>query len=228
MRRHLPLRVVAALMVAGLATPAIAEVVTRLPTTDKVVALTFDACEAPNAPATFDQRLLAELEQAGLPFTVFPSGLFAKRNRDELARIARSPLVEVENHSYSHPAHMERLSPDRIARQVADTDRLIEAITGRKPRFFRFPGGNYDAAALAEVEATGHTVVHWTFASGDPGKGLTPEHLAQWVLFKTRPGSILIFHINGRAPATASALPHIVAALKAKGYRFVRLDDLLK
>ena len=208
--------------------PAAAEVVTRLPTTDKIVALTFDGCEAPHQPAFLDQGIARVLEDAQVPFTIFATGLFAERNRADLARLARSPLVEIENHSYSHPQHMDRLDADAVALQVDRTDRIIAEITGRTPLFFRFPAGNYDAKALAEVEAGGHRVVHWSFASGDPVRGLAPDHLRQWVLDKTRPGAILIFHINGRAPATATALPGILATLRARGYRFVRLDEVLR
>jgi len=39
---------------------------------------------------------------------------------------------------------------------------------------------------------------------------------------------VLIFHINGRAPATHVALPQVVAELKRRGYSFVRLDQVLK
>ncbi len=205
-----------------------AEVVTHLPTTDKVVALTFDACEAPNQPAILDHKILDVLEGRHLPFTMFPTGLFAQHHRAELARLATSPLVEIENHSFTHPQHMQRLTPERLRREVDDTDQVITEITGRKPQFFRFPAGNYDEATLAAIEATGHRVVHWTFASGDPVRGLAPDRLEQWVLSKTRPGDILIFHINGRAPATSEALPRIVSGLTAKGYRFVRLDEMLK
>jgi len=205
-----------------------AEVVTRLPTTDKVVALTFDACEAPNQPVPFDHGILAVLEGEQLPFTIFATGLFAEHHQGELARLARSPLVEVENHSYSHRQHMDRLDAAALDAEVARADQAIFAATGRKPAFFRFPAGNYDAKALAQIEAGGHRVVHWSFASGDPVRALAPERLRQWVVDKTRPGSILIFHINGRAPATKTALPEIVATLKARGYRFVRLDEMLK
>jgi peptidoglycan/xylan/chitin deacetylase (PgdA/CDA1 family) len=208
--------------------PAHADIVTRLPTSDKVVALTFDACEAPNRAAFFDHGILGFLERRKLPFTIFATGLFARRNRDELARLAASPLVEVENHSFDHPQHMQRLDAAAIARQVAETDRLIAEATGRTPKFFRFPAGNYDAAALAAVEASGHKVVHWRFPSGDPAAGLTSERLRGWVIAETKPGDILIFHINGRAPATAGALPAIVDAFQAKGWRFVRLDEVLK
>jgi peptidoglycan/xylan/chitin deacetylase (PgdA/CDA1 family) len=44
---------------------------------------------------------------------------------------------------------------------------------------------------------------------------------------RTRPGGILIFHVNRRAPATGPALPAILAGLRAKGYRFVSLEEAL-
>ena len=206
-----------------------AGVVTALPASgDKVVALTFDACEGKGAPALFDHSILSTLEAEKVPFTVFVTGLFARRNATELTRLARLPFVEVENHSFDHPQHMERLTPDAIRREVDETDRLVEELTGHRPRFFRFPAGSYDPAALATVEATGHRVVHWSFASGDPARALSPQHLREWVLLKARPGNILIFHVNGRAPATGVALPGILAELRRRGYRFVRLDEALK
>jgi peptidoglycan/xylan/chitin deacetylase (PgdA/CDA1 family) len=225
MMRHL---LAAIVLLAALAQPAAADVITHLPVEGKVVALTLDACEGPKAPAWFDHAILDRLVAEKIPFTVFVTGRFARRNADELARIGAMPFVEVENHSFDHPQHMERLDESAIHAQVDDTDRVVEQITGRRPRFFRFPAGSYDAASLAAVEATGHTVVHWTFASGDPVRDLAPAHLEQWVLGKTRPGDILIFHINGRAPATGTALPVVLAELRKRGYRFVRLDEVLK
>lgn len=219
---------IAVLGVALMASPAQAEVIEHLPGAGARVALTFDACEGRGKPAYFDQAILDYLTAEKLPFTVFATGLFANRNRAQLAELAKSPLVEVENHSFDHPQHMERLSQDRVRAQIADTDAVIAGITGRQPLFFRFPAGNYDAATLATVEASGHKVVHWSFASGDPAPGLQPGHLKNWVLSKTRPGDILIFHVNGRAPATAKALPEIVAQLRRRGVQFVRLDEVLK
>jgi len=209
-------------------TPAVrAEVIERLPTGDKVVALTFDACEAKGAPAFLDAAILKVLAAEEVPYTIFATGLFVRRNAAELARLAASPLVRIENHSLDHPQHMERLDAASVRRQVEEADTAIQAVTGRKPRFFRFPAGNHDPATLAEVEATGHKVVHWTFPSGDPARGVTPEHLRDWVLSKTRPGSILIFHVNQRAPATGPALPGLLAELRRKGYRFVALEEAL-
>lgn len=219
-----PLFLVAALLFT---LPVRAEVVERLPTGDKVVALTFDACEAKGQPATFDRPLLDYLEAEKLPFTVFATGLFAERNAADLARLAKTGLVEVENHSHDHPQHMQRLSPEAQRAEIGRADAAILAATGTRPRFFRFPAGNYDAAALALVEGSGHKAVHWRWPSGDPAKGLAPDRLRDWVLSKVRPGDVLIFHINGRAPATHVALPEIVRELRRRGYGFVRLDQAL-
>lgn len=210
-----------------LAAPARAEVIEHLSSRDKVVALTFDACEAKGQPAYLDQSIAQVLTAEKVPFTIFATGLFARRNAEQLKTLAASPLVRVENHSFDHRRHMERLDKAAIRKEVEDADTAIQAVTGRKPRFFRFPGGDHNDYSLGEVEATGHKVVHWTFASGDPAKGLSPQHLTEWVLAKTRPGSILIFHINQRAPATGPALPEILAKLRAKGYRFVSLEEAL-
>lgn len=204
-----------------------AELVTRLPPrAGKTVALTFDACET-RTPAFLDRSISDYLVAERIPFTVFACGRFARHNRAALAELARLDFVEIENHSFNHDNHMERMDAPTIRREVKDTEALLLDITGRRTRYFRFPAGNYDAASLATVEALGYRVVHWRWASGDPAKTLTPEHETEWVLEKTRPDDILIFHINGRGWSTGKALPAIVAALRQRGYGFTRLDALL-
>ena len=200
--------------------------VTQLPGAEKVVALTFDACET-KTPSFLDETIASFLLSENIPFTVFASGKFARRNAEALRSLAASGLVAVENHSLNHRQHMERLGNDAVVHEVIDCERLLSEITGRKPRFFRFPAGNYDHKTLRVVEGLGYQVVHWSFASGDPDKRLGPQRLSQWVLGKVRPGNILIFHINGRGYSTGEALPEIVGQLRARGYRFVRLDALL-
>ena len=47
------------------------------------------------------------------------------------------------------------------------------------------------------------------------------------MISNTRPGSIIIAHANGRGVHTAAALPLAIPALKAKGYQFVTVSELL-
>lgn len=217
------LAVALGVLVAGAAE---ADVITRLPSDKPVVALTFDACET-RTPAFLDHKISDYLIAEKIPFTIFVSGRFARHNVDALAGLARLDTVEIENHSLNHDNHMDRLDDAAIRREVVDNDALLAAITGRHTRYFRFPAGNVGPRALKDVEDLGYKVVHWSFASGDPVRDLTPDELARWVLAKVRPGSILIFHINGRGWSTGDALPGIVATLRRRGYSFVRLDESL-
>ena len=203
-----------------------AEVITRLPpsTDGKLVALTFDACES-RKPASLDSSISDYLVAQKIPFTIFVTGRFARHNQAALSALAKLDFVEIENHSMNHFNHMEGLDDEAIRREVSDNDALLTTITGKHPRFFRFPAGNYGPRSLKDVEDLGYKVVHWSFASGDPVKDLTPEELARWVLFKTKPGSILIFHINGRGWSTGKALPAIIEQLRLRGYRFTTLDQ---
>jgi peptidoglycan/xylan/chitin deacetylase (PgdA/CDA1 family) len=216
----------AALGTIGAGPAAWADIVTRLPTDDRVVALTFDACET-RTPAFLDRKISDYLVAEKIPFTIFVSGRFARHNNAALTALASLDFVEIENHSLNHDNHMERLSDEAIRHEVLDNDALLAAITGRHSRFFRFPAGNSSPRAVKDVEDLGETVVHWSFPSGDPVRDLTPEALARWVLTKTKPGGILIFHINGRGWSTGEALPIIVAQLRKSGYRFTRLDAVL-
>lgn len=224
--RNLNALVLAVVAALALAPVARADLVTRLPTQDKVVALTFDACQA-HAPAAFDKPLLDYLLARKLPFTLFVSGRFAETNASDLQRLAREPQVEFGNHSWDHPNTMDRFTPEAVRRQAERADAGIEAVTGRAPRFFRFPAGNLNDAGLAAVEAMGMPVVHWRWASGDPSRGETAEKLHARVMRLVQPGDILIFHINGRGWHTAEALPRIVESLEAEGYRFVQLSDYI-
>src|SRR5262249_23093349 len=47
------------------------------------------------------------------------------------------------------------------------------------------------------------------------------------VLANVQPGSIVLFHANGRGWHTDGALPGIIAALKARGYEFATVSELL-
>jgi peptidoglycan-N-acetylglucosamine deacetylase len=199
-----------------------AEVIDKLKV--PAVALTFDACET-KTPSHFDEKILSYLVQEKIPFTVFMTGRFAKRNSSRLQELARLPFVEIENHSFDHHLNMERLPDDDVRREVKGLDDLMMTMIGKRTKYFRFPGGNHDGRTLRIVEEMGYKVVHWSFPSGDPDRNVTPEKLTQWVTSKSRRGSVLVFHINGRGYSTGEALPMIIDSLRKKGLKFVKIDD---
>lgn len=202
-----------------------AEVYGRFVPNGKQVALTFDACET-KTPSFFDTVILDYIKGEQLPVTFFLSGWFAQRNASHVEDIAKLPFIEIENHSESHVANMEKLTPEEIRSELRKNEDRLVSLTGWKTRFFRFPAGSFDPAALKVVEEMGYIVTHWAFPSGDPDKKLTPEALTAGVLGRVQPGDILIFHINGRGWSTGLALPGIVSELRKRGYSFVRLRDI--
>lgn len=207
-----------------LAGHAEAGVITRLPGSEKVVAFTFDACPT-KKPQHFDESVLDFIEREKLSSTLFISERFARSTAGEIKRLSTLDFIEIENHSVSHNNHMERL-PDADALKEMD-DSFLAGLTGRQTQFFRFPAGNFDNRTLALAERR-FRVVHWSFPSGDFDKAMTSQELSRNVLARVRPGSILVFHINGNGHGTGTALPGIVEALKSKGYRFVKIEDVLK
>lgn len=203
-----------------------AEIVTRLPTDERVVALTLDACEAGKV-THLDHAISDWLVEHEVPFTIFMGGRFARDNADDVRKLGALPFVEIENHSWSHPADMRKLSDPEILKQVVFAELEIGLRTGQVTRFFRFPGGNADARTVAAVEALGYQVVHWRWPSGDPDKNISAKKLERYTLNTAKPGDVLIFHINGNGAHTAEALPGIIEGLQAEGYRFVLLKDYL-
>ena len=207
-----------------LAGQAEAGVITRLPGSEKVVAFTFDACPT-RKPQHFDKTVLDFIVGEKLPVTLFISERFARSTTGEIKRLSTLNFIEIENHSVNHNNHMETL-PDADALKEMN-DSFLAGLTGRKTKFFRFPAGSCDSRTLALAERC-YSVVHWSFPSGDFNKAMTPQELSREVLARVQPGSILIFHINGNGHSTGKALPGIVEALKSKGYRFVKIEDVLK
>ncbi|MGA7713338.1 MAG: polysaccharide deacetylase family protein [Rhizomicrobium sp.] len=203
-----------------------AQVVTRLPTNERVVALTFDACEQ-QRPVKLDTRISDYLVAHRIPFTLFLSGRFVEDNAEAVKALAAHDFVELENHSWDHPNRMQRLSDDEVRDELLKTDAEIARFTGRGTAFFRFPAISYNARILADAEALGFVVVHYRWEVGDPDPHETADRIVRETLEGTQPGDILIYHINGRGWHTAEALPRLIAGLQQQGYRFVLLKDYL-
>lgn len=223
---HSALRFLAIAACLAVATTAQADIVTRLPTEERVVALTFDACEAGKV-MHLDHAVVDWLVAHRVPFTVFAGGKFARDNADDMKALAMLPFVEIENHSWSHRNDMPALSDETVRDEVLKAEREIESVTGRRTRFFRFPAGKTDDRTTALVEALGYIIVHWRWPEGDPDPHVTAAGMERSTMAATRPGDILIFHVNGRGVHTAEAIPAIVEGLEAKGFRFVLLSDYL-
>jgi hypothetical protein len=87
----------------------------------------------------------------------------------------------------------------------------------------RFPFGACSQESLQTSNELGLSAVQWDVVSGDPA--ITVQ--ADKIVSETKPGSIVIFHANGRGRGTAAAMPRIIDDLRAKGFEFVTVSELL-
>jgi peptidoglycan/xylan/chitin deacetylase (PgdA/CDA1 family) len=197
----------------------------RVDTTEPAVALTFDACATRTQTYGFDRKVYEILAREKVPATIFTSGHWVDGHAAEMAELARDPLISFGDHSYDHP-HMSRLPAARVGEEIDHTEAALGRY-GKKSVAFRPPFGDWNRRVVEVVRARGLPTVTWDVVSGDPSKKTTKPGMIRNVVEHARPGSIVIFHINGRGWETAEALPEILTGLRARGLRFVSLAELL-
>ncbi|MDQ0686914.1 peptidoglycan/xylan/chitin deacetylase (PgdA/CDA1 family) [Streptomyces achromogenes] len=207
----------------------------------RTVALTFDADmtadQGPRAAAGehFDNPgLIAALRELKVPSTVFMTGRWAEEYPDQARSLGRDPRFEIANHSYSHHAFtgdcygLPTVPEDRMR---TDVERAYSAfrkagVPAAMP-YFRFPGGCYDSRALRALSGTGVTAVQWDVVSGD-AFATDADAVARQVLDGVRPGSVVVMHCTrSAAPTTEQAVRTIVPELRRRGYRFVKVSELI-
>lgn len=197
----------------------------RIETTQPTVALTFDACATRTHTAGFDRAVYQVLKQEAVPATIFVSGRWVEVHGPEMTELAADPLIAFGDHSFDHP-HMNKIPKTRMAQQIDQTEAAL-ARYGKKSVAFRPPFGEWNRRLVEVAKQKGLPTVTWDVVSGDPSAHTTAPRLVRNVLDRTRAGSIVIFHINGRGRKTAEALPEILRTLRDRGLRFVFLSDLL-
>ena len=209
-----------------------------LPAGQKLVALTFDLCEASGEISGYDGALVDYLRSERVEATFFAGGKWLMSHPERGDQLVADPGFEMGNHTWSH-ANLTVRTGEAMRRQVDDADlalslrRTSAAAKGcMLPRpvpqgaMFRFPYGSCSAEALDYVNDSGHLAIQWDVDSGDPAL-IGAKEMAQDMLRAIRPGSIVLMHANGRGRHTAEALRILVPALKAKGYGFVTVGALL-
>lgn len=87
--------------------------------------------------------------------------------------------------------------------------------------------GTCNADVLEMLAARGVAAIQWDVVSGDAARGRTARRIAEVVSKQSKPGSIVIFHANGRGHGTAQALPGLISAFRERGYEFVTVSELL-
>lgn len=199
------------------------KIVPRIETTEKVVALTFDDGPTPD----YTQATLDLLRKKDVVATFFLMGADVDANPTETRAIIAAGH-EIGNHTYTH-ADMTFATEEQAADEIMRTDKAIRRAGYSGEIHVRPPFGKkllglplhlarHDRATITwDVEPESHSDI-----ASDPAK------IAAHVIERTRPGSIIILHVmyESREPSR-QALPAIIDGLKARGFRFATITDLL-
>lgn len=187
-------------------------------TEEKVVALTFDAAWG----ADKTRGIIELIEKYDADGTFFLVGFWIDKYPEETKLIAEKGL-EIGNHSNNH-LHMSKLQNDEIKKEIESVNVRLQELTGKTPKYFRPPFGEYDNKLLENVAALDMVGVQWSVDSLD-WKGLSGEEIAKRVLSRVHNGAIILFHNN--SDHVLDALPIILPKLKADGYKCVSIDELV-
>jgi peptidoglycan-N-acetylglucosamine deacetylase len=184
------------------------------------VALTFD-----DGPGPYTPQIVSALERANVPATFFEVGVLEKYFHAATSEIV-SRGYPIGDHTQSH-APMSKLNAKAQQAQLLEETSLVGDYGAPFPRLFRPPYGLWNATTLKLLHRYRMLMVLWTVDTSDyrePGV----DAIVDSAVTGARPGAIILLHdAGGNRSETVAALPRIVHALKARGYRLVTVPRLL-
>lgn len=199
------------------------ELIHKAETEQKLVALTFDDGPTPHYTASILQLL--DLYQVKATF--FVTGSETQRYMTQAKQIVAAGH-QLGNHSWSHQ-RMVFMPLDEISREIEGTDQQIRAAGYTGEILFRPPYGKKLLLLPWYLAKHQKTSIMWDIAPETFDEDSEdPQQMATQVLEQVQPGSIVLLHLMYKnREASRAALPIIIKGLKAKGYKMVRLSDLL-
>lgn len=200
------------------------------------VALSFDDGPDPD----WTPKILDVLKEKNAPAAFFVIGDQAMQNSSILKREYNFGN-EVGNHTLTHP-DFETITKENLQIQLNVTELFLESALGVKTHLFRPPYGiDHQPETASEIQmlpipqAMGYILIGARIDPHDWGEvgGAPPppvDVIVQRVLNDTElgKGNIILMHDGGGDRShTLAALPRIIDGLRAKGFEFVSVSDLL-
>jgi peptidoglycan-N-acetylglucosamine deacetylase len=189
----------------------------------KRIALTFD--DGPED--IYTPQILEILRQKGVKATFFVVGQQAKAYPELLKQIHREGHA-IGNHSWNH-GKLGNFTESQLINDVEATSAEIEKIIGYKPNLFRPPYGFLKEEQAAKLYDLGYRTILWTIDTND-WSGASSEEILSRVHRNVLQGGIILqhnFRIPGQLDGSIKALPQIIDQLRAQGYEFVTVNELL-
>jgi peptidoglycan/xylan/chitin deacetylase (PgdA/CDA1 family) len=194
----------------------------------KMVALTFDDGPSPE----WTPKILAVLKENNVKATFFMLGKHVKAY-PQVARMVVEEGSEVGNHTFSHMIIFNS-SPERLKKEIEDTEKAIKDATGVAPVLVRPPKGWVTDKDKKLINQLGYETILWNINSKD-WVTFDDKYIVKFILNRIRPGDILLFHDSGgvfgteggNREETVKAVRLLVEKLKARGYIVTTVGELL-
>jgi peptidoglycan/xylan/chitin deacetylase (PgdA/CDA1 family) len=193
------------------------------PTDHREVALTFDDGPWPDTPQFLDvlerEHVVATFFEIGQEISTYGEGGALERRM-----LADGDMIG--DHTWSHP---DVSGAGEFARGqiLAAAGAIRRATDGFTPCLFRAPYGSVSGALISQARSLGFTTIQWNV---DPRDWALPgtDAIYNNVIANTHSGGIVLQHDGGgNRSETLAALPREIETLRAEGYQFVTVTQLL-
>ena len=185
----------------------------KIPSTEKVIYLTFDDGPIPEVTPWVLEQLAAYNAKA----TFFCVGQNVEKHSDVFNQVQEAGHV-VGNHTYTHP---DGWKTDNIPyfHNIRHCARLVDSV------LFRPPYGHLKPKQVQFLQRH-YRIVMWDILSGDFDPNLSKENCLKNVMNHVEDGSIVVFHDSLKAAEKLRyVLPQVLEQLSAQGYRFEALTN---
>lgn len=174
----------------------------------------------------YTEKILDVLKAEKVPATFFVTGHYLKSAPDLVKRMATEGHT-IGNHTWSHP-DLTKVSDEKLKDELEKVRAMTEKITGDKHMMYlRPPRGIFSERTLKVAKEEGYVHVFWSLAfvdwQVDRQRGW--QYAYDNIMQQIHPGAILLLHTVSKD--NAEALKKAIQDLKAKGYEFKSLDDLM-
>ncbi|MDQ0189275.1 polysaccharide deacetylase family protein [Alicyclobacillus cycloheptanicus] len=194
-----------------------AEPIYRGPSEERSVALMFNVSWG----EAYLPSLLDTLRKEHVQATFFLDGAWVRKHPELAKDIAQSGHV-IGSHGTGHP-DFRKLGAAELSRQVDGTNQIIEHVVHRRVILLAPPAGSYDQRTVERARQAGMYTILWSDDSVDWMRP-SPDRLVERVMANVHPGALVLMHPTD---PTARALPQLIHRLRAAGYTFRTVDDVV-
>lgn len=199
------------------------EIVSRVNTQQKLVALTFD--DGPIPAAT--EEILLVLDEGGVKATFFVIGAELEQNLESGRKLVAAGH-ELGNHSFSH-SRMVLKTPSFVKSEIERTDELIRQTGYQAAIHFRPPFGKKLLVLPYYLSQHSRKSITWDVEPDSfPEIAKDANKIVEYVLANVKPGSIILLHVMySSRKESLKSVKGIIAGLKSRGYEFKTVSELL-